>query len=441
MNFYGRAEELAELARIRDLSSKNARFTVVTGRRRVGKTELLEHAYHDGRAPYLYFLVTRRSERDMCRTFQEEAEKSLGRPFLGQADHFGPLFEAILEYAAETPLTLVIDEFQDLDRIDPGIFGEIQGAWDRLHGRARVNLIACGSINRMMTKIFFDESQPLYGRNTGRLDIGPFPVAVLKKILRDHLPTSTNRDLLALWTLTGGVARYVELFMDAGACTHEAMLDEVFGPSSAYIDEGRVALSDEFGKEYGIYFSILSAIAAGKTSYADIQNAVGGEIGGHLTKLERAYSLITKVRPFRERDSSRTFLYRIDDSFFRFWFRFIYKYAHLIEQKQRTTLRQIVDRDFDTFSGVSLERYFRVKFLEEKRYTRVGGWWDRKGENEIDLVCENELNDALDFHEVKLDARRIDLTGLSLKVAAFFQKHPDMRRSSFGMAGLSLEDM
>ena len=231
MDFYGREEERAELERIRERSLANARFTVVTGRRRVGKTELLERAYHDGRTPYLHFLVTRRSERDLCATFQEEAQRVLGRPFLGRADRFGALFEELLEYAVATPFTLVIDEFQELDRIDPGIFGEIQGAWDRWHGKAKVNLVACGSVNRMMTKIFLDDSQPLYGRNTGRLDVGPFPTAVLRRILADRNPRYSGRDLLALWTLTGGVARYVELFMDVGATTRGAMLDEVFAPA------------------------------------------------------------------------------------------------------------------------------------------------------------------------------------------------------------------
>ena len=440
MDFYGREEELAELARIRELSFENARFTVVTGRRRVGKTELLERGYGDGRTPYLHFLVTRRSERDLCTTFQEEAERVLKRPFLGRADRFGPLFAAILEFAAETPFTLVVDEFQELDRIDPGIFGEIQDAWDRLHGRAKVNLVACGSVNRMMTKIFFDDSQPLYGRNTGRIDVGPFPTAVLKRILADRNPRFTGRDLLALWTLTGGVARYVELFMDSGATTRKAMLDEAFGSSSAYIDEGRVVLSDEFGKEGGVYFSILSAIASGRSSYADVRNAVGEEIGGHLTKLERVYGFVSKARPFRG-DAARDFHYRIDDAFFRFWFRFVHKYMHLVEQKQRGVLRQIVERDFDAFAGTALERWFRTKFLEEGRYTRIGGWWDRKGENEIDLVCENETDGTLDFREVKTDARRIDLQALGLKVAAFFRKNPDLRRERFGVGGLSLDDM
>ena len=251
MKFYGRTEELAELRQIRELSMEASRFTVVTGRRRVGKTELVERAFGDGNTPYLYFLVTRRAEKDLCAILQEEAQKVIRQPILGVAERFGQLFETVMAYSVTTPMTLVIDEFQEFDKIDSAIFGEIQGVWDRYHKKARLNLVVCGSVNRLMNKIFFDDSQPLYGRNTGTLRVDPFAVDLVKSILCEHSGHCVNGDLLALWTLTGGVARYVELFMDARAWTRKAMLKCVCSLSSAYIDEGRVILSDEFGKDYG----------------------------------------------------------------------------------------------------------------------------------------------------------------------------------------------
>ena len=441
MKFYGREEELSELWKIRALSNEGARFTVVTGRRRIGKTELVERAFNDGKTPYLYFLVTRRAEKDLCAILQEEAQKVLSQPILGIAERFGQLFEVVMAYSVAVPMTLVIDEFQEFDRINPAIFGEIQGIWDRYHKKSRLNLIVCGSVNRLMNKIFFDDSQPLYGRNTGTMRIAPFSVDLVKKILREHNGRSTNKDLLALWTLTGGVARYVELFMDSRAWTRSAMLKCVCSLSSAYIDEGKVILSDEFGKEYGIYFSILSSIASGRTSFAEIRNLIGSEIGGHLTKLESSYSFISKVVPACDKPSNRNCLYRLDDCFFRFWFRFVYKYMHLIEQKLLPSLLQIVERDFDVFSGAALEQYFKAKLLAAGDYTRIGGWWDRKGENEIDLVCENELTGTLGFYEVKIDRRRYDAAILAGKVEAFFRKHPEMRDRKHSIGGLFLDDM
>ena len=441
MKFFGRDEELRELKRIRDLSVSNSRFTVITGRRRVGKTELIERAFGDGTAPYLYFLVTNRAERELCGILQEEMEKVLEEPILGRAERFSQLLEIVMKASLKGPLTLVIDEFQEFDKINPAIFGEIQGVWDRLHKKSKINLVVCGSVNRMMHKIFFDDSQPLYGRNTGSLRLDPFSIGLLKEIHAAHCPKPRNVDLLTLWTLTGGVARYVEYFMDNGAVTRSKMIRQAISLGSSYINEGKAILSEEFGKDYGIYFSILSAIAAGKTSYAEIRNEIGTEVGGQITRLEKSYQLISKVQPFGEKSATKNCLYRIDDCFFRFWFRFIYKYQHLIEQKMFDELVSIVERDLDAFSGFALERYFRQKFIEEHRYTKVGGWWDRRGENEIDLVCENELTSALDFYEVKLDASRISLDELERKRTAFFEKNPQLRTRSGSCCGLSLADM
>ena len=119
-----------------------------------------------------------------------------------------------------------------------------------------------------MNKIFFDDSQPLYGRNTGKLKLNPFSVELLKKILGEHNGNYSKKDLLALWTITGGVARYVSLFMDAKAYTRKAMLKFVYSLASPFVDEGVVILSSEFGKEYSTYFSILSAVASGKTAFS-----------------------------------------------------------------------------------------------------------------------------------------------------------------------------
>ena len=441
MKFFGRDNELDELRKIREISLENSRFTVVTGRRRVGKTELIEQAFNDGRTKYLYFLVTNRAERELCGILQDEAEKVVDEPILGRTERFSQLLEIVMKYSAAHPLTLVLDEFQEFDKINPAIFGEIQGVWDRLHKKSRLNLVVCGSVNRLMHKIFFDDSQPLYGRNTGSIHLDPFSVSLVKEIFRRYNPEGTNRDLLALWTLTGGVARYVELFMDAGAVTRADMLRTVYSLSSSYVNEGKVILGEEFGKDHGVYFSILSTIASGGTAYSDIRNAIGFDVGGQLTKLEKAYSLIGKVQPSYERSATKNCLYRIDDCFFRFWFRFVYKYQHLIEQKMFDELIGIVDRDFDAFAGIALERYFRMKFIEERRYTRIGGWWDRKGGNEIDLVCENELSGALDFYEVKTDPARLRQTDLETKVSAFFVKNPQFRDRKTRCRGLSLADM
>ena len=119
----------------------------------------------------------------------------------------------------------------------------------------------------------------------------------------------------------------------------------------------------------------------------------------------------------------------------------MFKNADLIELKRFDLLRDILRRDYETFSGIALEGYFRQKFVEERRYTKIGGWWDRRGENEIDLVCDDSADGRLDFYEVKRDASRIDLKRLQENSVAFFQKNPDMKDRTVSFNGLSLCDM
>ncbi len=441
MKFFGREQEIAELRKLREYSCENAQFTVLTGRRRVGKTALLRQAFDDSESPYLNLPVTRQPEITLCDQMQREAESVLGIGIHGTCRRFGELFEELMRESFRRPFTLVLDEFQEFDRTNPGIFGDVQHIWDKYQSRSKINLVVCGSVNRLMKKIFFNDSEPLYGRNTAKLELQPFSVPLLKEIFGHYHPNYTPDDLLALWTVSGGVARYVDLMMSRRAFTRSDMLDLIFLPTSAYIDEGRTVLADEFGSDYGTYFTIMAAIATGKTTSSELKNLLGVEVGGYLSKLEKDYALISKKQPLFERTVAKNCHYQIDDCFFRFWFRFVFKSEYLLELGRRDRMREIAERDFEVFSGVALERYFQWKFIGEGCYTRLGGWWDRKGENEIDLVGEDEANGTLDFYEVKHGADRLDLGALKMKSAAFFTKNPELKSRVTSFRGLSLLDM
>ena len=439
MDFFDRKSEIEYLRKERDLSKRVARMTVVTGRRRVGKTQLIQHAMND--EPYLYFLVTRRAEADQCADFIEKTKEVLPISLYGNGIRFGTLFKALMEESCRRPFTLVIDELQEFWKVDEGIFGDIQEQWDRFHAKSKINLVMCGSVNTMMNRIFFDDGQPLYGRSTSRLHVDPFALPVLREILLSYNKNWTPDDLLALWTFTGGVARYVEELMDRGFVIRDAMIDGILGEHSYFFDEGKSVLVQEFGKEYGTYFSILSAIARGVTTRNEIEQIVGTSVGGYLTRLETDYGLVARRQPLFEGSTSKLSRYRITDNFFAFWFRFVFKNADLIELKRFDLLRDILRRDYETFSGIALEGYFRQKFAEERRYTKIGGWWDRRGENEIDLVCDDSVGGRLDFYEVKRDETRIDLKRLQEKSDAFFQKNPDLKSREVSFLGLSMRDM
>ena len=439
MKFYDRDNEIAFLRAERALSERAARLTVVTGRRRVGKTQLIRTALGD--RPYVHLLVTRRAETDQCTDFLAKIKEVVPLSVYGTGLRFGALFRALMEESTRRPITLVIDELQEFWKIDPGIFGEMQAAWDEFHGRSRMNLVVCGSVTTLMHRIFFDEGQPLYGRSTATLRVEPFALPVLREILRDVAPGAGPDDLLALWTFTGGVARYVEELHDRGCGTRERMMECLLGEHSFFLDEGRAVLAQEFGRDYGTYFSILAAVARGVTGRNGIEQVVGAPIGGHLTKLEDDFRLLTRRQPLFEKSANKASRYRLSDNFLAFWFRFVFKNADLVELKRNDLLLDQLRRDYETFSGAALEGWFRERFVEERRYTRIGPWWDRKGENEIDLVCDDEPGNRLDFYEIKRDPRRFDQAALRKKTEAFFAKNPELRSRRVRLAGLSLEDL
>ena len=104
-------------------------------------------------------------------------------------------------------------------------------------------------------------------------------------------------------------------------------------------------------------------------------------------------------------------------------------------------LLDIILRDYDTFSGLMLERYFWDEMIEQGKYTRIGGWWDRKGENEIDLIGMDELEHTIDFYEVKRQCKEYDEETLQCKAELFLSLHPEFRAYRSAIPGLTMEDM
>jgi AAA+ ATPase superfamily predicted ATPase len=436
MKFYDRINEMAVLERNREQSENSVVFTVMVGRRRIGKTSLLLESVKGQK--YLYLFVSRKSEPLLCEQFQDMAMETLGLQIFGRITRFRDLFEQLLIFATKENYTLIIDEFQEFANVNPAVFSEIQDLWDRYKGKARINFIACGSIYSMMMKIFENRKEPLFGRNTSKIVLRPFTVSVVKEILGDFNPKYTSDDLLCLYMLTGGVPKYLELLMEAGAISKKKMLDAVVSPDSTFISEGRELLISEFGKEYGTYFSILQLIASGKTTQSEIDSIIGKNTGAYLANLEKEYSLIVKNKPMFSKPESRKARWSIADNYLRFWFRFIYPNQPMIEMGKFDLLREFVDRDYEQYSGLVLEKYFREKIAESERVTAIGNYWDSKGENEIDLIALNDLDKTAIVAEVKRNPRKIDLTALTAKANSIKKV---LAKYRVDLKRFSLEDM
>lgn len=437
MKYYDRETELELLRQNDRQAERTGVFTVLMGRRRVGKTSLITKALEGSDMAYLF--ISKDNEAILCQKFQAALEEQLNIQVFGQITHFRDLFEVIMKASLERHFTVFFDEFQNLYKVNPAIFSEIQDLWDRYHRDSHLHLVASGSIQSLMKRIFEDENEPLYGRPTSKHTLLPFRIEVLKQILRDHNPNYKNEDLLCLYMITGGVAKYVELLMDAQSTTKEKMLNYVCRPDSYFLSEGRDLMNQEFSEESNTYFSVLQLIASGMTKRSEIDGAMQKDMGVYLQNLEKNYRLIARLKPLLAKPNSKTTAYEISDQFLRFWFRFIWPYQALIERQQMTALRQNMGKHYEQFTGRTLEQYFQAKVMESGNYTMAGNWWDRKGLNEIDMIALNEFEYKGIVAEIKRNPKKINLSELEDKIKAL--PSDAFGRYDLSLCAFSLDDM
>lgn len=438
MRFYDRDKELNILNTNWNQTTERGRLTVVTGRRRIGKTTMLRKSAEEGNQPLLYLYVSKDNERVLTGKFQEAAEQALGLQIFGRLETFAQFFEQLMRYGQHNHFTLIFDEFQNFIKVNPAIPSHIQDIWDKNHEKVKVNMVACGSIYSMMHKIFDNEDEPLYGRLDCRINMQPFRISVLKEVLHDHNPKYTSEDLLCLYMLTGGVAKYVAWLMDAKAVTKAKMLRWVTQAGSPYLSEGTELIMSEFGKDYTNYLSILQLIASGLTTQSEIDGVIGKNTGAYLDNLEVEYSYIHHRQPMFSKPGGRNSRWQLDDCFLRFWFRFILRNQALVEMERNDLLLEIVERGYEQYSGLVLEQYFRQKWMEEERVTLVGNYWDRKGVNEIDMIAINEIDKKAVVAEVKRQRKKLNSSELAGKVSSISKK---LAKYEVRQIGLTMEDM
>lgn len=445
MKFYNRDTEIERLAEIRQRAFEiHSQMTVVTGRRRIGKTKLIMKGCED--TPTVYLFVSKNNESTLCEQFSISVRQALGGYVPDGIKSMVQLFEQIMVLGTNRSFNLVIDEFQEFFSINPSVFSGIQDVWDRYKDNTHVNFIACGSVYTLIHRIFMDSREPLYGRCDAIIHLRPFSPSVIKRILSDYYPQYTNDDLLALFAVTGGVPKYIELLMERGAFTVSEILRRVTEEDSIFLEEGTILLAQEFGRKYCNYFSILSAIAGGRNTASAIAQSVGDKsIGGMLQRLEDDYELISKKRPVLSKERAQNVRYEITDAFLRFWFRYVGRHQNLVQMGLNCELYEIVKADYPTYSGLSLEAWFRETLKEQRRYQTIGSWWNStKGNNvdqqEIDIVAVPvDDNAAVLVAEVKRQAK-------NFKPETFREKAAHLRDSvlcgrEIEMRLLTLDDM
>lgn len=316
--FIGRERELEVLADM--AGSDQAELFVLYGRRRVGKTELLQRLCAERRA--VYFLAAQVRERDNLRAFRDALKEGLGGDSLVDGIEF-PDWSTALGFAAERAggerLIIVLDEFPYLCDSSKGLPSQVQQFWDTRGKKSRLMLVLCGSQVSFMEKEVLAERSPLFGRRTGQRRLEPLePVDALQ-----FYPDWSVRDRMLAYAIVGGMPAYLRRF-DVRRGLRENVLREILRPEGYLFDEVSFLLRSELTSP-ATYNSILAAVARGAEKVGDIALAVGVDstTANKYLSVLRELRLVEREIPITDPDPlrSRRGRYRIADRFLTFHFR------------------------------------------------------------------------------------------------------------------------
>jgi len=377
----------------KDLKNKDF-FLIVLGRRRIGKTALLLKVLPE--AAYI-FIWPNKSTSWMI----EEISRDLNIPSFKK-------FSDIITYLLDNNKIVILDEFQNLLKIDKSIYGELQKIIDeRMIKGKPLKLIACGSSNSMINKILYDTASPLYGRRTHELKVEHLPISSLYTWLKRSM-----EDIVKLWSVFEGVPYYYKL-LDNEKSPEDNILHLLISKNALLKDEGNVVLSAEFGEESKVYYTILSLIADGKTKIHQIASFFDNKpyvVSKYLDKLRREFNVIKRFTPvLSDPKRSKESIYVINDNFLLFWFKFVERNRALIEQERYEEVEAYFNTNFNSYVGALFEKFtlnlFKNKYLQGINYTKIGKQFGRipatKDTYEIDILAVNEQTKELLAVEVK----------------------------------------
>ena len=294
--FIGRTKELSELER--RYVQPGFQFPVIYGRRRIGKTRLIQEFIKNKRA--VYFMATEQSERELLagltQAFKEQLPDARTQ-YITTFNSWDELFTYISDVASSgNRLVLAIDEYPYLAKAKPDISSILQKIIDNSWSQTELFLILCGSSMSFMEKQVLGEKSPLYGRRTGQLKLTPIPYYEGVRFF----PTWTHEEQLLGYGICGGVPKYLELFSLYNSL-REAILGEFLLPSGHLIEEPANLMKQEL-REPAFYNSILSAVAHGATKLNEIAQAVGSDstsLSFYLNNL-RELGIMTQEKPVHD---------------------------------------------------------------------------------------------------------------------------------------------
>ncbi len=383
--------------------SSESSLIIMYGRRRVGKTSLIREFIKDKQA--LYYLATEENIHINRKIFKDEVADFTSNSLLKDAsvERWEPIFEELVK--VEGKPIIVLDEFQYLGKSDPSFPSIFQKIWDTILLDKNVMVILCGSLISLMTEQTLSYSSPLYGRRTGQIKLKQIDF----KHYNQFFPNVSDRELIELYSITGGVPKYAETFKYTGNIIKDINTN-ILTQSNILYEEPYFLLGKEVS-EIGSYFSVLRAIAAGNHKLGKISSFLEIKQTGLTRYLNVLMDLDILVRevPVTEKnpDKSKKGLYKFKDNYLLFWFKFIYPNRSRIEDgHKQDVLNKLATNLIDSHVAYVYEDICRSGMRNITEFNvlnisldAVGRWWDKY--EEIDVVALDNSNKTIIFGECK----------------------------------------
>ncbi len=440
--FYCRENELTDLNRRYD--EGNFECAIIYGRRRVGKTSLINE-FCKGK-PTVFFSALNASAREnleaLSRAIYEKDHKNgANAPVYSSLD---AAFSEITRMAENERLIFVIDEYPYLARADRSVSSRLQHIIDHIWQHGKLFLILCGSSVSFMENQVLGYESPLYGRRTAQYKIG----ALTYKEIKAFDPHLSNEGQALLYGITGGIPHYINK-LNVKDSLDAALLENLFNTSGYLFEEPENLLKQEL-REPAIYNSIISAVAGGSSRLNEIAARVGLE-SGIATKYLRVLmdlGILKKETPITEKPGKKT-VYAISDNYFRFWYRFVPKnMSAIVTGRIGQIYDQAIKQNYCEYMRLVFEQICRdylLRYADDLPFiiSDVGQWWGSdsrtKKEIQIDIVGIPLEGSEYLIGSCKYKKEKIDVDELELlkEYSKAFGKGASYRYCIFSKGGFT----